>query len=175
MIRRILHSYASIFFPLVQTCRFHCYLYFHYRIMSLCKYILHFVNKYNVSFLQSMQLPVIIENFGFCHCAMCNIPWKNMMSSLYDIHKCIVVIFILIFECVTVRKECAMNHMFQKINTLSSQSVTTQCACVTRDKKMLQKRTTVTLNRCSIRSVIVLQSSNTFFDLKEYISFVPID
>ena len=96
------------------------------------------------------------------------------MSSLYGIHKCIVVIFILIFECVTVGKECVMNYMFQKINTLSSQSVTTQCACVTRDKKMLQKRTTVTLNRCSIRSVIVLQSSNTFLDVKKHMTCVPI-
>ena len=39
---------------------------------------------------------------------------------------------------------------------------------------MLQKMTVVTLEKCSTRSLIVLQCSNTFWDLKEHISFVPI-
>jgi hypothetical protein len=62
------------------------------------------------------------------------------MSSLYDIHKCIEVNFIPIFEYVIVGKACVTNHVFQKFNTLSWQSVTAQCASVTRALKKCYTR-----------------------------------
>ena len=42
-------------------------------------------------------------------------------------------------------------------------------------KKRLQKITIVTLEKCSTRSLIELQYSNTFLDLKEHIYFVTIE
>jgi hypothetical protein len=100
----MLHIYVSISFPLVQTCRIHCYLHLLYRIMSICKYILHFVNKYNVPFLPSMQLPVIIGNFGFCHYAMCNIPWNKDEKSRSR-HRCLIP-----GACVSIPNSCMYQY-----------------------------------------------------------------
>ena len=58
---------------------------------------------------------------------------------------------------------------FSKLCSLS------QCGSVTKDKNMLQKTNVVTHDKCSTRSLIVLQCSNTFWDIKEHMYFVPID
>ena len=42
-------------------------------------------------------------------------------------------------------------------------------------KKYVSKDKDVTLEKCSTRSLIVLQISNTFWDIKEHMYFVPID
>ena len=81
----IFHIHVSSSFPLVQTCTICC--------IESCPYVnilLHFVKKYYVSFLQSVQLLVMIEIFGYSHCAVCNVPSKNLMSTLYHIYKCII-------------------------------------------------------------------------------------
>jgi hypothetical protein len=39
---------------------------------------------------------------------------------------------------------------------------------------MLQKRIIITLDKCSIRPEIVLQSRNIFLDIKEHMFGVPI-
>ena len=97
-----------------------------YRIMFLCKiyyYILWTSNmfpSYNqCSFPWWLKLLVIliVQYVMF--------PQKISMSTLYHICKCIIFIFIPIFECVTVGKACVTNHMFIKFNRLFSHSVTT--------------------------------------------------
>ena len=70
---RLFHIYVSNSFPLVQTCTICC--------IESCPYVnilLHFVKNYYVSFLQSVQLLVMIETFGYSHCAVCNVPSKNL-------------------------------------------------------------------------------------------------
>ena len=75
------------------------------------------------------------------------------------------------FEYVTIDKACVTNHIFLFPNYVLYHIV----EMLLKLKNMLQKTNVVTHDKCSTRSLIVLQCSNTFWDIKEHMYFVLID
>ena len=75
------------------------------------------------------------------------------------------------FECVTIGKTCVTNHMFPFPNYALYHIV----EVLLKLKNMLQKTNVVTLDKCSNRSLIVLQCSIIFWDVKEHMYFILID
>ena len=84
---------------------------------------------------------------------------------------CVIMTFFENFECVTIGNRCVTNHKFLFPNYVLYHNA----EVLLKLKNMLQKIKAVTLEKCSTRSLIVLQISNIFWDIKQHMYFVPID
>ena len=83
----------------------------------------------------------------------------------------VIMTFFENFECVTIGNRCVTNHKFLFPNYVLYHNA----EVLLKLKNMLQKINDVTLEKCSTRSLNVLQSSNTFWDIKEHMYFVLIN